>query len=371
MIPAVVAANRGGPRMRTDMGYVCARLRARSLRLLPVETLENLRGLPSLEELFSALVPTDYEPSLKEWVLDVNDWGQWETAFTATFARRVRQVRSWIEASVPAYIYLVDGEWDAHHLRALLRRISPTEAGVAFGSSVGAEFVPLGTFTRDRYREALAARSPQDLCSRIQSWLPGWADALRSIVEPPREPVIGLREIELRLDEEHFRRLARCARRMLRGDDLAIIRDYVALLADLTNLRTALRFLGRRLPPEQVSLLYLRGGALTETAFAALLAAEGVEQFGRRLSRGPLTAVLDQGRSALASTGRASVFERPGDGQLLKLVHRLARRCPVSVAVPLHYLARSRNEWINLKMIACGIRYQLPAARIREGLVYV
>ena len=217
----------------------------------------------------------------------------------------------------------------------------------------------------------MAARSPNDLCLRIQPWLPSWAHALRSFLEPPREPAIRLREIELLLDEEHFRRLSQCAPRSRSRDDASIIRSYVALLADLTNLRTALRFLGRRLPREQVQSLYLRGGTLTEATFAALMAADGIEAIGRRLSRGPLTAVLDQGRSALANTGRASVFERLGDRQLLQLVHRLARRCPVSVAVPLDYLARSRNEWINLKMVACGIRYQLPAARVREGLVYV
>ena len=118
MNSAADAVNCRGPRIRTDMGYVCARLRARFARLLPVGTVEILRGLRSLAELFSALLPTDYGPSLKEWVLDINDWGEWETAFTATFARRVSQVRALIEDSVPAYAYLVDGEWDAHHLRA-------------------------------------------------------------------------------------------------------------------------------------------------------------------------------------------------------------------------------------------------------------
>jgi len=370
MNSAADAVNCRGPRIRTDMGYVCARLRARFPRLLPAGIVEILRGLPSLAELFSALLPTDYGPSLKEWVLDVNDLGEWETALTATFAGRVNQVRSLIDESVPAYAYLVDGEWDAHHLRALLRRLMHG-VGEADAPHVGAEFIPLGNFTHDRYRDALAARSPLDLCFRIQPWLPLWARALRSFLEPPRGPAIRLRETELLLDEEHFRRLRQCAPRIHSREDASVIRSYVALLADLTNLRTALRFLGQRLPREQVQSLYLRGGTLAEATFVALMAADGIEAICRRLSRGPLTAVLDQGRSALVNTGRASVFERPGDRQLLQLVHRLARRCPVSVAVPLDYLARSRNEWINLKMVACGIRYQLPAARVREGLVYV
>ncbi len=127
--------------VRTDLAYVCARLRARFPRLLPAGTLEQLRGLRSLAELFAALLTTDYGTQLKELVLDVNDLGEWEAALTAAFARRVNQVRSLIEESLPAYTYLVDGEWDVHHLRALLRRLlSPGAvcAGVAGLSVRGA-----------------------------------------------------------------------------------------------------------------------------------------------------------------------------------------------------------------------------------------
>ena len=371
MTSAAVAANRRGPRVRTDMGYVCARLRARFARLLPPGTVEILRGLPSLAELFSALLPTDYGPSLKEWVLDINDLGEWETAFTATFARRVSQVRALIEDSVPAYAYLVDGEWDAHHLRALLRRITQgVEAGPraetsAPSSSPSARLLAIGI---------------------AMPWLPARCrtSARGSSLGCPRGRTRCARSWNRRASRQSAcGRSSCCWTRSIfaawptvpggpaAGTMPPSSASYVALLADLTNLRTALRFLGRRLPGEQVPTLYLRGGTLAEATFAALMAADGVEQIRRLLSRGPLTAVLDQGRLALANTGRASVFERAGDGQMLQLVHRLARRCPVSVAVPLDYLTRSRNEWINLKMVACGIRYHLPAARVREGLVYV
>ncbi len=117
--------------------------------------------------------------------------------------------------------------------------------------------------------------------------------------------------------------------------------------------------------------MYLPSGSLAEKTFAAMLAADGVEQIYHQLPRGPLTAVLDRGLLSFANTGRASVFERPGDEQVLRLVRRLARRWPVSVAAPLDYLARARNEWVNLKMIACGIRYGLPVGKVRESLVYV
>jgi len=367
MKPPTVAVNTGGTRMHTDMGYVCARLRARAQLLLAAPALEALRRLPTLAELFSALLHTEYGPSLKARVLDVNDLGEWEAAFTATFARRVSQVRAWIDATVPAYAYLVDGEWDVHHLRSLLRRLDQPGTERA----VGPEFVPLGALTRERYDTALAAQSPAEFCTLLQPWLPAWSACLRSFLEPPRQPPLGWREIELQLDDEHFRRLARCARRLGRWDDAAILRRYVALLIDRTNLRTALRFLGRHLPQDQVARFYVPGGTLTGAEFVALLAADSNEGMCRRLPRGALRAAVGQGLARAASTGRVSAFERWGDERLLQLTRRLARQCPVSVAMPLSYLARARNEWINLKLIACGIRYRLAADRVREGLVYV
>jgi vacuolar-type H+-ATPase subunit C/Vma6 len=190
-------------------------------------------------------------------------------------------------------------------------------------------------------------------------------------LETPRDQAVGLWDAELWLDEEHFLRLGACAGRAQGRDDASIIRAYVALLVDLANLRTSLRFLGRHLPREEVRSLYLGGGSLNEEIFSAMLAADGLEQIYHQLPRGPLTAVLDRGMLSFASAGRASIFERPGDEQVLRLVHRLARRWPVSVAAPLDYLAKARNEWINLKMIACGVRYGLPVGKVRESLVYV
>jgi len=327
--------------------------------------------LPELADLFSALLPTEYGPSLKDAVLDVNDLSEWDSALTATLARRVSRVRTWIDASRPAYAYLVDGEWDVHHLRALLRRIGRGESGPGEAShGVGDAFVPLGVFTRERYREAQAADSPRDLCARLQSWLPGWSETLRSFLDPPGQPPVGLRELELQLDDEHFRRLAGCVRRIGRWDDGSILRRYLALLVDLTNVRTALRFLGRPLPPDRVAALYLRRGTLSEAVFAGLMTADSVEELRRRLPRGALRVAVTQGlaKAPIARWGLA--FERLGDQQVRRLVRRLVRRWPVSVAIPLDYLARARNEWVNLKLIACGIGYRLPGERVREGLVY-
>ena len=72
---------------------------------------------------------------------------------------------------------------------------------------------------------------------------------------------------------------------------------------------------------------------------------------------------------AFATTHRASVFERIFDAQRLRVLRTLARGNPVSIAAVLYYLARVRNEWINLRAIVRGIRYGLPPGQVQENVV--
>ena len=76
----------------------------------------------------------------------------------------------------------------------------------------------------------------------------------------------------------------------------------------------------------------VRAATLGATAVLISGAAHAATAGGGMPWEGPLTAVLDRGMLSFANTGRASVFERPGDEQVLRLVHRLARRWPVMKA---------------------------------------
>ena len=137
------------------------------------------------------------------------------------------------------------------------------------------------------------------------------------------------------------------------------------------NLRTSLRFLGRSLPRETVTKLYLSGGTLDPRQFEALMQADVLEQIYHRLPSGPLTHALDRGMLAYANVNRVSVFERLLEEQQLLLEKRLARCYPVSVAVPLYYASLVRNEWLNLKMIIRGICFSLAPGKVRGNLIYV
>jgi vacuolar-type H+-ATPase subunit C/Vma6 len=232
-------------------------------------------------------------------------------------------------------------------------------------------YVPIGALTEQRCRQAAAARSTVDLCTCLADVFPPAIAALRKLLERSPEDPLGLREVELEIENAHFRQLLFRARHAAGHEDGRVIRRDVTLRIDIANLRTSLRYLGRHVANDVVHSLYVPGGLLSEDRFADLMEADAVDQLYRRLPKGELTAALEKGMLAFANVGRASVFDRPLEEQQLRLEKRLARQYPASVAIPLDFVGRARNEWINLRMIVRGVAYQLPPGKIQGSLVYV
>ncbi len=350
---------------RADMAYLCTRLRARLPDLIAADDWDALRTLPSLAELHHRLLETPYERRLRARVLDLGSLDELESALTDVLIERVGDVAELVAHSAPEYLYLVVGSWDAHHLRSLVRW------HVARGDEAAAReaFVAAGTLGPEVYRGAMAAGSLSELCRDLSPWLPDAArDLEQCLLQGKEEP--SLRQVELVLEQSHLRRLLVCAEAAATQADAEIIRRLAALEIDMANLRTSLRLLGRHVAREEVARYYLPGGSIGDEQFTAMMSADAIEQVYRRLPNGPLTAAMNKGMLSFAGTGRASVFERPLDDERLRLLKMLSRLEPVSVALPLDFLERSRNEWINLKTIARGIAYRLPPGKVQESLVY-
>jgi vacuolar-type H+-ATPase subunit C/Vma6 len=412
-----------------DLPYLCARLHARLVPLLTAAEFERLRGQPSLGAMLACLLDTDGRPELLQAVLDAGDIAEFAAGLTAVLARRVNSVQQLVADSVPAYLDLVSGPWDLQHVRALCRRVvsrrdlpglpeaprattsSETSALEATGEGsdvrfVRDVFVPVGSLDEATFRRAAGAESLEDLGTRLEDRLPAlagdfraWLQARRRAETPSRRvtggsavvpgraggaggrrgsigespgprPALSLREVELFLENWHLGRLRSCVRAAVQREDAVQLRRFVALQLDLANVRTGLRFLGSPLAAESAAEAYVAGGTLSPGQFAGLMSAAGIQGICHHAPPGPLTAALEKGSLPFAGSGRPVVFERAFDEQLLLALRRWGRLQPISVAWLLYYLARARNEWVNLQAIARGIRYRLPAGKVQGSLVY-
>jgi len=337
-----------------------------SARLLTRAELEHVRSLPDLSAVFDYLLDTEYETTLKGEMLDVEDLAGFDAGITRAYSARVEHVRGIIEESAPHYVYFATGEWDLHHVRALARHLC---AGAQTDDAERAH-VPIGYFTRERYEAALRAESLSALVTYLQAGRRDLADALRTVIarSAPDDP--SIRSVELALERFHYERLLERARDTRDAVDREVIATLTALFVDLANLRTALRFLGRRLPEDESEALYLPGGSLSAPGFLALMHADQAEHILDALPGGPLAEAIEKGMIYFAVDEKPSTFERLFDEQRIRVKRGLCLRYPVSLATPLYYLGLARNEMINLRMIARGVRYQLPAGTVQEKLVY-
>ena len=352
--------------VKTDIPYLCARIRGGSIQLIPSGELDRLRSFSNLPTFFQYLLKTPYKSHLKGEMIDVGDLAEFESCLFATYCDRIQRIRLLMEQSAPEYVYFVIGEWDMHHLRSLGRWI------IQQGESaiVRQAYVPVGYCTRERYEEVIESKSLDTLLGLFRRWYPELESGWKTFMETSGKNEPQIREFELVLEKLHFKQLLSCAKKAHNRTDAVVIRQLAALFVDLSNLRTALRFLGRNLPDEEVRSLYLPGGSFPVQLFAVMMAADDIEQIYKSLPTGALSKAMDKGMLSFVNTGRSSVFERFFDEQRLKIKRKLACQYPVSLAVPVYYLARVRNELVNLRIIGRGVRYQFPAGKIQENLVY-
>jgi vacuolar-type H+-ATPase subunit C/Vma6 len=80
---------------------------------------------------------------------------------------------------------------------------------------------------------------------------------------------------------------------------------------------------------------------------------------------------VERGILAFGETRNLAVMERFLENVVIKAGAKLFRRDPLSIAVPLGFIWRQYNEFLNLRILVRGKHYQMPANAIREELLFV
>jgi vacuolar-type H+-ATPase subunit C/Vma6 len=205
---------------------------------------------------------------------------------------------------------------DALALKTLLR-------GLARGAPT-ARLLALVTPTLEldaaAVKELAAQRDTGGVASLLATWGSRWAAPLLDALGSEAHDLLA---VELALDRAAFARARAAARGVLAG--------VVASLIDLANAMTVAR-LGAR-----AADLLLPGGALPARRLPALLPAVGPFQLDRLVEE-----------------------------RLIRALRRAARLEPLSMAVPLLYLAERRAELRRIGLVLEAAALELPAAEVAE-----
>ena len=321
---------------KEDYLYISSLLRAREPRMLSREKAERMLDAPNFEDAAKMLTDSGYEDMSQMTVKQI------ETAL----ADRRAAVFHELESLVPnaAALDLFRLKYDYHNAKVLIKSdaMHQNDASLLSASGRIAPDTMQKRFQEDRLRDL-----PGELGSA--------AEEAKNLLARSANPQLS----DFLLDKAYFREMTGLAEAL----DSDFARAYVALLADSTNLRSAVRILrmGKDIGYLQEALV--SGGSVSEERLIQGVAGEGLASvFG-----GTALSKASQLGSEAVSGGTLTAFELACDNAVADYLAN-AKLCSFGEESVIAYLAGTENELTAVRMILTGRLAGVPSDTIRERL---
>lgn len=349
----------------SDYDYLNTRVRAMSRFLLGNDVLEQLLAARSEETIIDALLDTPYGEDLRESLTEYRGLAAAEDALRRNLSNTVQKVR-FIAPEEPRRLLSIQlNRWDVQNVLSVIR-------GKMHGSDSGdiiAAFVPVGEFKPAQLGELAAEREIGDVADALTTWDYRFAYVIRRCI---RENNRGISPREF--EQELFQSFFEWALVQLRAEDEneRILRDHLKAQIDLMNVINSLRVVdaktrGGSFKNEQ----RLAGGSLQGNLLAQIESRANIAAALETLEDTFFSSAVERGILVYGQTNRLSVLERFFETVIIERGVKMFRGDPFSISVPLGFLWRKINEYLNLRMLLRGTLYEMPTNTIREEMFLV
>jgi len=334
--------------MSSDFGYVNARVRGMSSRLLGPEAYQAALDAEDFRAFTALLDQSPYASALEEARASTSGLAAVDRALARQFHGTTRSLLRFADGGPREMIAALLRRYDLEDLKTVARAQhagrDPSELGEAL---TGAGELRPGTLEALTAAQDLPAAA-QALSVTKHALAPAFARAARRYAEGG-----DLMAFELALDQAYFAELARLADK---GGTPETFRDHVRREIDAANLRTALKVAGRSIDR---SGLFLEGGDEIRRDAFEQLAEAGVAGLAQ----------IDAGTfAALQQVEDLAGAERVIRGALDEAARRAALRDPLGIGVVLRFLRNKEAEAAKLRLLARGAFYGVPRAEIEKEL---
>ncbi len=348
----------------TFAAYISARVRGMASTLMTRGTLESLLDKGDLKAITEVLLTSPYEVEMAEALTRYEGAEAIEDAVSRnlvnTFARLRRIGRGPYEQWVGIFL----SRWDLIAVRALLRNRHHE-----LDAETGAEsLVPGPSIPQALMHELASQASMEALVSGLVAWNSKLCGVLAEHLGEYQE-TRQLAVLEEALDRSYFiGNLRRWS--STRDEDLRFGRMLLKTEIDRINLRIVFAPAAAGETPEDRITHVLPRGLLSNDLLRAIASAPSPERAVTFLENTPY-ADLTEGIEYYAQTGKFSLLERQFELALLARLRQGSQQLPLGIAVLMRYAWMKYNEVINLRLIAHGIAFQLPAERVAQEMLHV
>lgn len=354
--------------------YGNARLRAMRSRFFTLADFDRLLASDDIEELISELAKTSYQDDVETALLKAGKNRCVIEAVRTNFTRTVAKIRHFYEDEPRELLELLLRRWDRQSLLAVLRG----QSGEVPSGQILSAVVPVGQLDEVALRELARQPGLRAALDLMTTWRLPYAQALRQ-VRARRGATPDLDQLELALNQFHYRTLLSALG--TGNDNRRILREQVQIEIDLINLRTALRvvmlpgitaLVKQRYQAASIRPLFLEPGGTVPVSLLLEVASTStnLENVVRSLADTPYSPALQAGWDRYRSEGgNVTMIERELERWRAGAAAGLFARNPLSIAIPIAYLAHKEIEISNLRLIAQAIVLDLNRETIKPDLI--
>lgn len=344
--------------------YGNTRLRARLSLLQPVDKLEALADLTSIDSLISALTKTPYKECIETALTFAHGYECVNQAMKFASAEILGNLMDFYQDEAAEKIRMIFFRNDLQNLKAIFRGLIhhiPID-------QVTSSFSHMGTIPEPVLQGLVKSENLNDAINRMTVYQLPVSKPLLALRTSKKE--LSSSDIELAMEKWYFHEIGN----LLQGnsEDNQLLRKFYQIEADIVNLNTILRFVGsdsgHQSLGDSLREFLIEGGFLRIERLLTLARSNKVEKVIRSLLNTRYGPFLRIALDCYHSTGLLSEFENQMRMYLLKWSATLPRLFPLGVGVPMGYVALKRSEIKNLRWIAKGIVSGFEPAYIRENL---
>ena len=321
---------------KEDYLYISSLLRAREPRMLSRDKAERMLDAPGFEDAAKMLTESGYEDMSQMTVKQI------ETALSERRAAVFHELETLVPDTAALDLFRL--KYDYHNAKVLIKSeaMHRNDASLLSNSGRIAPDVMQKRFQEDRLRDL-----PGELGSASEEG--------RVLLSRSANPQLS----DFLLDKAYFHEMNALAEAL----DSDFARGYVALLADSTNLRSAVRILRMGKDIGYLREALVSGGSVSEERLIQGISGEGLASVfaGTALSK-----AAQLGADAV-SGGTLTAFELACDNAVAGYLAD-AKLCSFGEESVIAYLAGTENELTAVRMILTGRLSGVPSDTIRERL---
>ena len=321
---------------KEDYLYISSLLRAREPRMLSRDKAERMLDAPNFEDAAKMLTDSGYEDMSQMSVKQI------ETALSDRRAAVFHELETLIPNTAALDLFRL--KYDYHNAKVLVKSEAMHRNDASLLSSSG-RVAP----------ETVQKRFQEDRLRDLPGELGSAAEEARNLLARSANPQLS----DFLLDKAYFREMNALADEL----DSDFARGYVALLADSTNLRSAVRILrmGKDIGYLQEALV--AGGSVSEERLTQGISGEGLAAV---FAGTALTKAAQLGAEAV-SGGTLTAFELACDNAVADYLSN-AKLCSFGEESVIAYLAGTENELTAVRMILTERLAGVPSDTIRARL---